>query len=133
MTRLLRTILTVTFGIWLVSCGPASGARDTSRPEFIEMTVTVQRVTDRLEEPPVDAISGLTLDNVERDRRIILRATVADDESGLEPVRVTAKPIGTAPRGAKHSAITSTGLWATRWTRSFPAEPHQRAGRRCAT
>ena len=36
------------------------------------MTVTVQRVTDRLEEPPVDAISGLTLDNVERDRRIIL-------------------------------------------------------------
>jgi hypothetical protein len=52
------------------------------------MTVTVERVTDGFDEPPVDATAGLTLDNVQRNRRIILGATVADDQSGIKQVRL---------------------------------------------
>jgi hypothetical protein len=75
-------------GVWLLSCQPTGDPNDTTPPEFLQMTVTVERVTDGFDEPPVDATGGLTLDDVQRNRRIILEATVADDQSGIKQVRL---------------------------------------------
>jgi hypothetical protein len=75
-------------GVWLLSCQPTGDPNDATPPEFLQMTVTVERVTDGFDEPPVDATGGLTLDNVQRNRRIILQATVADDQSGIKQVRL---------------------------------------------
>jgi hypothetical protein len=85
--RYLRLLLTAV-GFWLVACQPTGDPNDSTPPEFIQMTVTVERVTDGFQEPSVDATPGLTLDNVQRNRRIILQATVADDQSGIKQVRL---------------------------------------------
>jgi hypothetical protein len=74
--------------VLLGACDPTGDPNDATPPEFIQITVTVQRVTDGFEEPPVDATSGLTLDNVQRDRAIIVEATAADDQSGIKQVRL---------------------------------------------
>ncbi len=73
----------------ITACNPTGDPNDTTPPEFLQITVTVQRVTDGFEEPPVDATDGLTLDNVQRDRRIIIEATAADDQSGIKRVVLT--------------------------------------------
>jgi hypothetical protein len=72
----------------LIACQPTGDPHDTTPPEFLQMTVTVERVSDGFEEPAVDATAGLTLDDVQRNRRIILQATVADDQSGIKQVRL---------------------------------------------
>jgi hypothetical protein len=91
-TRRFRTrlilILMLAIGS-IASCKPAGDPSDATAPEFLQITVTLQRVTDEFEEPPIDATSGLTLDNVQRDRRIIIEGTAADDQSGVERVQLT--------------------------------------------
>ncbi len=86
-SRNLRILLAATV-VWLVACQPTGDPNDTTPPGFLQMTVTLERVTDGFKEPPVNATSGLTLDDVQRNRRIILQATVADDQSGISQVRL---------------------------------------------
>ncbi|HEY4607339.1 MAG TPA: hypothetical protein VIH55_06780 [Acidimicrobiia bacterium] len=84
----LSLLVAMTMGVLVAGCGPTGDPKDTTAPEFLQITVTVQRVTDGFNEPPVDATSGLTLDDVQRNRRIVVTATVADDQSGIKQVRL---------------------------------------------
>lgn len=83
-----RSILVATSVVCMVGCRPTGDPNDATPPEFLQMTVTLQRVTDDFEEPPTDSTSGLTLDNVQRNRRVIVEATAADDQSGIKQVRL---------------------------------------------
>jgi hypothetical protein len=72
--------------IQVSGCTPPADATDTTGPEFAQITVTAERVTDGFKEPAVDATSGLTLDQVQLDRSFVIKATVGDPQSGVSEV-----------------------------------------------
>lgn len=73
----------------LIACTAAGDPNDGTPPEFLQVTVILERVTDGFLEPPIDATGGLTLDNVQRNRRVIVQSSVADDQSGIKQMGFT--------------------------------------------
>jgi hypothetical protein len=72
----------------LIGCNPTGDPNDSTPPEFLQVTVILERVSDGLREPSIDATSGLTLDNVQHNRRVIVQASVGDDQSGIMQLRL---------------------------------------------
>jgi hypothetical protein len=81
-----RLALVIPMAVAVAGCNPPAGGHDTTGPDFAQITVTAERVTDGFDEPAVDATGGVTLDHVQLDRRFVIKATVGDPQSGVSEV-----------------------------------------------
>ena len=72
----------------VASCDNKVDPADTTPPVFDGLTVEFRRVSDNLLEGPVDARNGYVVDNVQRDRRIVVKVSATDPESGVRNIRL---------------------------------------------
>ena len=85
----------------VAACRGPSPTQDSTPPGFIQVTVAVQHVLNGYTEPPIEATQGLTLNSVHRDTRIVVVATVGDQQSGVSSVTLIGEAVWdcTSPDG----------------------------------
>jgi hypothetical protein len=76
--------------LMLQACGPRNDPSDSTPPQFVEITLTFERVADSLDTgtviiPP----EGYTHGQIARDRRLVVKASAGDGESGVQDIYLT--------------------------------------------